>query len=339
VVHRPGGHRRLRIEEHPSPTVRADDVLIRVAAAGVNYADCMVRMGLYRSARETVGWPITPGFEVAGTIAAVGSRVEDVRIGDEVLAVVRFGGYAEEVTAPRRQVFRVPRGIPSIEAAGLPTVFLTAYYALCELAHPRPGQTLLVHSGAGGVGGALVQLGKLLGCEVVAAVGSAHKVAAVRNLGADHVVDGASEGLWKTAEAVAPEGFDVILDANGGASLRRSYRHLREPGKLVTYGFHTMLRRGRQRPDWLHLLMSWLRTPRFNPLEMTARNRSVLAFNLSTLFAEVELLGDAMERLLGWLEAGRLRPLPTTPCRFEDVAEAHRALESGRTVGKLVLIP
>ena len=112
---------------------------------------------------------------------------------------------------------------------------------------------------------------------------------------------------------------------------------LAAPGKLVIYGFHGMMRKGRDRPSWPKLLYDWLRTPRFDPLRMANANRSVLAFNLSYLFAETELLAEVMERLLGWLDEGAIVPPPVETYRFEDVASAHRAIESGRTVGKLVL--
>jgi len=337
VVHAPGGHDRLRVEEHEVPRPGPGQILIDVEAAGVNFADCVVRIGLYRSAREFVGWPITPGFEVAGTVAGLGPDVTDIEVGTTVFAVTRFGGYASRVTVPRQQVFEVPTGFDPIRMAGFPTVFLTAYYALFELAHPRPGSRVLVHSAGGGVGGALVQLGKVAACEVIGAVGGSHKVKVARDHGADHVIDTSRQDLWSSAEKIAPRGFDVIFDANGAASLRRSYAHLEAPGRLVVYGFHTMFPRGRGRPSWPKLAFEYLRTPRFHPLRMTTENRSVLAFNLSYLFDEAELLTEAMSRLLTWLEEERIRPLATATYPIEAVAEAHRALETGTTVGKLVL--
>jgi NADPH:quinone reductase-like Zn-dependent oxidoreductase len=338
VVHKAGGHGRLVIEEHPDPPFGDHEVLIDVEAAGVNFADCVVRMGLYQSAKDYVGWPITPGFEVAGRVCAVGGGVDDFETGDSVMAVTLFGGYATRLAVPHHQVFRIPDGVSAAEAAGFPVVFLTAHYALFELAHVRAGGRVLVHSAGGGVGGALVQLAKDAGCHVVGVVGGGHKVDSVLGHGADHVIDTSREDLWPAAERLAPDGFDVILDANGGASIKQSYRHLRPPGKLVVYGFHTMFSRGRGRPDWLRLVFEWLRTPRFDPIRMTHDNRSVLAFNLSYLFQEHEILAEAMGRLLESLRQGRIHPLPTTPVAFDDVAEAHRALESGETVGKLVLM-
>ena len=339
VIHRPGGHDRLVIEEHAENAPGPGEVAVAVDAIGVNYADILVRMGLYRSAREFVGWPICPGFEVAGRVAAVGKDVTDLSEGDRVVAVTLFNAYATRVVVPRRQVFNVPASVTQEQAAGFPAVYLTAYYGLHMLVHPRGDETMLVHSAAGGVGGALVQLGRAAGCRVVGVVGAADKVATVEALGADVVVDKSScKDFWHVVHAASPSGYNLIFDANGAATLRRSYEHLGSPGKLVVYGFHSMLRRGRDRPSWLKLAVDALRTPRFNPLKMTHENRSVLAFNLSYLFTETEILAEAMTELLRWLEDGRIRPLPVTTYEFDKIAAAHRDLESGRTVGKLVLV-
>jgi NADPH:quinone reductase-like Zn-dependent oxidoreductase len=315
-----------------------DEVLVDVEAIGVNYADCVTRMGLYASAKRYVGFPVTPGFEVAGHVAAVGEGVSDLAMGTEVIALTRFNGYASQVLVKRVQVFRKPPQLSMQQAAGFSVVFLTAWFALFELAHPREGQKILVHSAAGGVGGALVQLGRLAACQVVGVVGAAHKIDAVRRLGADHVIDKASEDLWRAAERSAPAGYDVILDANGVSTLKQSYRHLAPVGKLVVYGFHSMLPRKGGRPNRLRLLWDYYRTPCFSPFSLTTRNRSVLGFNLSFLFDRSELLLAAMEQLTDWLEEGRIRPPAIHSCAFEQVARAHRDLESGQTVGKLVLI-
>lgn len=338
VIHRPGGHDRLRLERHPDPEPGPGEVLIDVRAAGVNFADCIARMGLYASAREYVGWPLTPGFEVAGTVAATGREVSGFRAGDAVLALTLFGGYATRLTVPAGQVAPVPEGWSWAQAAGFPTVFLTAWYALCRLADPEPGARVLVHSAAGGVGQALVQLARVRGCRVTAVVGAAHKRETVAALGAEAVIDRASQDLWQNAESIAPDGFDAVFDANGVATLRQSYRHLAPGGRLIVYGFHTMFRRGRSRPSWTKLAWDWLRTPRFNPLEMTGANRSVMAFNLSFMGHRADVLRAGLDQLMEWAGAGLVAPLPTTTHAFRDAAEAHRCLESGLSVGKHVLL-
>jgi NADPH:quinone reductase-like Zn-dependent oxidoreductase len=336
-IARAGAYDQLRIVEAAALVPGAGEVRVDVAFAGVNYADCVVRMGLYESAKKYVGWPITPGFEVAGTVGAVGPGVDPTLLGAEVFAVTRFGGYASQVVVPRGQVFARPARLSLAEAAAFPAVHMTAHVALFELAHPRPGERVLVHSAAGGVGSALVQLARSAGCHVTAVVGASAKVAAARALGADEVIDRATEDLWRRAEAISPRGFDVVLDANGVSTLDGSYRHTAPMGRLVVYGFHSMMPRRGGRPDWGKLALDWLRTPRFNPLSLTTTSRSVLAFNLSFLFDRTDLMESGMARLLAALEGGALRAPTITVYPFERVAEAHAALESGRTVGKLVL--
>ena len=329
-----GGYDKLTLVDGPDPVPGPDEELVRVEAIGVNYADCIVRMGLYASAKTYVGWPITPGFEVAGT----------TRDGERVVALTRFGGYASHVVVPKRQVFPLPKGFSMAEGAAFPAVNLTAYYALFELCHLRPGMTLLVHSAAGGVGSALVVLGKIAKCRVVAVVGAAHKVDHVRALGADLVIDKSQGDLWRAAEQFAPAGYDVVLDANGAETIGASFRHLAPTGRLVVYGFATMLPRGKGagesgKPRWAKLAIDWLRTPRFDPLTMTNENKSVMAFNLSYLFDRPDLLAESMQALTAWVDEGKLPAPRVQTFPLDRVAEAHRAIESGTTIGKLVLEP
>ncbi|SES76310.1 NADPH:quinone reductase [Myxococcus fulvus] len=339
VIPKAGGYEQLRVENLNQVSPGSGEVRVATQAIGVNYADCVIRMGLYASAKEYVGWPITPGFEFAGTVDAVGEGVTDLSPGDRVFGVTRFGGYATHVVVPRHQVFALPSKLTMEQAAGFPAVFLTAYYALFELAHPRPGTNVLVHSAAGGVGSALLQLGRIAGCRMVGVVGSTHKVEAARALGADVVIDKSREDLWKAAEAASPKGYEVVLDANGPSTLKDSYRHLASPGKLVIYGFHSMLPRTGGTPNYAKLAWDWLRTPRFDPLTLTNDNTSVLAFNLSYLFEQRFVLEDSMARLLAWVEEGKVVSPKVTTFKLDDVAQAHQALESGTTVGKLVLVP
>lgn len=352
-----GGFDRLKLEEvaDPVPAAGSEEVRVRTDAVGVNFADSIIRMGLYESAKKYVGWPITPGFEFSGTVdmAPPGSRWKE---GDVVFGVTRFGGYATHVVVPPHQLFPQPAKWSRLESAAFPAVFLTAYYALVELANVRKGQTILVHSAAGGVGTALLQLAKVLGLRAVGVVGSSKKVQTAQKLGAALVIDKSTQDLWREAKAFAPNGYDVVLDANGLETLGKSFDHLASPGKLVVYGFHSMFRRandasdgggraqallrkiwGAGRPDYAKLAADWLRTPRFNPLDLTNLNRSILAFNLSYLFENTEFLAEAMTRMLDWVTTGELVPPTVTTFPLEAVADAHRAIESGTTVGKLVL--
>ena len=189
------------------------------------------------------------------------------------------------------------------------------------------------------MGGSLVQLLKIIGCEVVGVVGSSHKVSAARDFGADHVIDKSTQDLWAEAERLAPNGYHVILDANGVSTLKDSYGHLRTAGKLVVYGFSSMIPKTGGRPNWPQLAVGWLRTPRFNPMDMTNSSKSVLAFNLSYLFDEVDILHECLSAIEGWVASGQIVAPPITTYALSDVGQAHRDIESGKTIGKLVLIP
>ena len=339
VIHRAGGYERLQIEEAAAPVPGAGELRVDVSAIGVNYADCVIRMGLYASAKEYVGWPITPGFEVAGVVSGLGAGVDGWALGQPVMAVTRFGGYAGQICVPAAQVFTPPAGLATAEAAGLPTIFLTADHALHTVARAGRGEWVLVHAAAGGVGSALVQLAARAGCRVVGVVGGAHKVAAARALGAELVIDRSQPGLWEQARRAAPAGFAAIFDANGVSTLRASYQHLAPAGRLVVYGFHSMLPRQGGRPNYLKLAIDYVRTPWFSAMDLVNHNKSVLGFNLSYMFHREDLLREAMARILGGFAEGALRMPAVATYRLEEVARAHADLESGRTVGKLVLLP
>ncbi|MBZ0271709.1 medium chain dehydrogenase/reductase family protein [bacterium] len=339
VVRRPGAYDRLELVEEPIAEPGEGEVRIRVEAIGVNFADTAVRMGLYRAARKLVGWPITPGFEVAGRVDEIGPGVNDLALDERVMALTLFGGYAAHVVVPRDAVFRVPPDWSINDAAGFAVVFLTAYYALFELGGPRAGGAVLVHSAAGGVGQALMQLCRIGGFRAIGVVGSAHKIDAVRALGAEAVIDRSAENLWRRAAQIVPEGYDVVCDAIGYKTLRGGYAALRPGGQLVSFGLASMMKPGRGKPDWPRIIWGLLRMPRYNPMKLTIDNKSVHGFNLSCMYERRELLAAFMERLLEWAAQGRIAPAPTRTFPLAEAGEAHRSLESGETTGKLVLVP
>ena len=329
----------MRLVESPDPAPQPGEVLVNVRAVGVNFADVVVRLGLYESAKKYVGWPITPGFEFAGEVGALGTGVSDLQVGERVLGVTRFGGYSSHLCVPRTQVFRVPEALSFAQAATFPTVFLTAYYALRETFKLRAGAKVLVHAAAGGVGLAALQLARADGLLPIGVVGSSHKCEVAREYGAHAIIDRSQQELWAEVERLAPQGLDVVLEANGPETMRQSYQHLRPTGRLIVYGFSSMLSRGRAGPNWFKVAREFLKTPRFSPLEMIDSNKGVVAFNLSYLFEEQALLEEAMTRMLGEVAAGKLRALPVTEFALADAGQAHKALQTGSTVGKLALIP
>jgi len=341
VIERPGGFRRLQVQECENPSPGDNEVLVEISAAGVNFADIFIRLGLYKSAKEFVGWPITPGFEFSGRVLICGPDVTDLNQGDRVFGLTLFGAYATHLCVPRDQIFLIAENskFTSDQWAAFPAVFLTAYHGLFQNFALRPGMKILVHSAAGGVGGALLQLGKISDCRMIGVVGATHKVNTAFDCGADRVIDKSKEDLWARAREIAPDGFDVVFDANGPATLKQSYLHLAPAGKLVAYGFHSMLSTYGGVANYLKLIWQYLRVPRWSPLNMTQENKSLIAFNLSFLFHRKDLLQGAMQDLLKWVEEGKIKTPTVQPFPFEKVADAHRALESGTTVGKLILKP
>lgn len=347
VISKPGGYDCLEVKNAPleeMENLQADELLIKVHAAGVNYADVCVRWGLYSSAKKFVGWPITPGFEFSGYIVATGSKVETFKPGIPVFGISFFGAYSQWLVVKSWQIYPLLEQYPFTleQAAGIPAVFLTAYHALYQNIIIRPGMKILIHSAAGGVGQALVQLAHRLKLEVTAVIGSSRKYDYVNKiLKPQYIIDKSKQDLWEAAHHISPRGFDIIADANGVATLKKSYQHLAPMGKLLIYGFHSMLPRKGGKISLKHrlnLAIDYLKTPRFNPLFMTNQNKSIVTFNLSYLFCYQNLYKQAMQDLLNAFKNGELMAPPVTSYALEEVALAHAAIESGKTHGKLILL-
>lgn len=337
VIHSAGSYDKLKVEEHLDLVPKANEVLIETHAVGINYADVCVRFGVYESAKEYVGWPITPGFEVSGVIKELGPGVNKWKVGDVVIGFSLFNAYASQVCIPETQVLPLPKNFSMEQAAGFPAVFFTAYHALYQQAYIPPNSTLMIHSAAGGVGSALVQLCRLAGHKVVGVIGSSHKKEYLEQFNPDFIIDKSKENLWEKASEFQPDGYQVIFDANGASTLKQSYKHLRPTGKLIVYGAHSLLPKSGGRLNYIKAGLGLLKTPKFNPMEMISSNKSVLGFNLSFLFQEKTLIEECTQKLIELTESEKMKPIPVTIFNFDDVAKAHQLIESGRSVGKIVL--
>ncbi len=330
VIHSPGDYRVLKLEDHPDLVPCAGEVIVDVRAAGVNYADIIIRWGLYESAKKFVGWPITPGFEFAGIRKDTGEKVIGVKL---------FHSYASEVSVSPDFLFTLPEKMSFEEGAAFPAVMMTAYHALFQNVVVRSGMTALIHSAAGGVGSSLVQLCRIKGIKTIGVIGSSHKREVMMKIGCDHIIDKSSEDLWKKVEEYAPEGVDLAFDANGVETMKESYQHLAPCGKLMVYGAHSMFPKTGGKVNWVKLATDFLRTPKFNPLNMTSENKSLITFNLSFLFGRKDLFQEGMMDLLNWYEEGKISIPQVRSFPLSEVGEAHKMLESGKSVGKIVLIP
>uniref|UniRef100_A0A7S3WNV1 Enoyl reductase (ER) domain-containing protein n=1 Tax=Emiliania huxleyi TaxID=2903 RepID=A0A7S3WNV1_EMIHU len=330
-----------RLPDGPPP----GHAIVRIKAFSVNYADVTIRWGLYESAIKYVGYPICPGFDLAGVVERVGPGAS-VQEGDTVVGITFFGAYSERVLVPCHQLFAVPKGMSIAQAAALPSVSGTALHALA-LAGLWPSlpasrnRAVLVHSAAGGVGSMLVQMAKAIGCHpIVAVVGASHKVAACEALGATAVIDKSKEDLWSAASKAAPGGYCAIFDANGVQTLARSYSALAQTGTLVIYGFHTNLPTSSMLNPlaWARMLVGILRMPRFDPMDLVLSSKSVAGFNLSFFADETRMVGRYFEQILAWVEDGSLALSNVTTFPMDELPRAHDAIQSGQSIGKLVCL-
>jgi NADPH:quinone reductase-like Zn-dependent oxidoreductase len=335
IIDKPGNYSVFRYDDTPIEDPLPSEIQVEIKACGINFADTIVRLGLYAAARGE--YPICPGLEYAGVVSRVGKDVKEFGPGDRVFGVSRFGGYTTAINTPPELLWKLPNQWDFNRGATFPVVYLTAYYALYHVGHLRQEDMVLVHSAAGGVGLALLHLLKIKGNRSVGVVGRPEKAPVSKEAGATFTIDKSSHDLWAKAEALSPEGYDLILDANGASTLKSSYLHLKPTGRLLIYGFASMFSHS-GRKNYLKLLWYYLRTPRFNPFDMTGANKTVSGFNLIYLFDKVTLFRNIVDTLLRWESEAKLPPMPITTFPFEDVVKAHKAIESGKSVGKLVLV-
>jgi NADPH:quinone reductase-like Zn-dependent oxidoreductase len=357
-------------EENSGANIPADCVILKNQCFSVNYADCTIRWGLYESAKRFVGWPIVPGFDVAGMIEAVPCRSNTndsdgesddaprqplFQVGDCVFGCTLFGAYSNRILIPGKQLRKIPRGISMEQAAALPAVSLTALYALSLAGYfPRvapqghsndyllySNNSILIHSAAGGVGSMLVQMSKILGLSpIVGVVGNTSKVEAAKQLGCDMVIDKSHQDLWKRASEIMPNGYKTIMDANGVSTLQQSYDHLAPTGRLIVFGFHSNLPLGTDslNPlEWIKMANKMKQMPAFDPMHLTVDNKAVLGFNLSFFADEEKLVGDLFDQICQWLEEGLLVCPSIATFEMKDIGDAHRLIQSGSSVGKIVV--
>lgn len=322
----------LAVQEWPDPEVGSGQVRIRVQAAGLNFADVLARVGLYPDAPKP---PAVMGYEVAGEIDSVGPASDGFQPGDRVIAGTRFNGFAELVTADIRNMLRIPEGMTFEEAAAIPVNYGTAYVAIARLAAVRPGETVLVHAAAGGVGIAALQILRDRGA-VVIGTASTPKHDACLAEGAEQVIDYRTKDVkQEVSKITSGRGVDVVLDALG--TFRESYAMLRPGGRLVIYGASQLLTGDRR--NLVKALRAVATMPRFNALKLMNENRSVMGLNLLKWWDERGSLEDVIDPLTELVERGVIRPVVSETFSFERAGDAHRYIQDRRNVGKVVLTP
>lgn len=329
VITRHGPPEVLQVQQRPDPVARAGEVLIDVRAAGVNFADLMARLGLYPDAPKP---PCVVGYEVAGTVKALGEGAGDrIAVGDRVVAPVRFGGYAEQVSAQADGVVPLPDGLSFEQGAAIPINYTTAWEALVRAGNLQPGERVLIHAAAGGVGIAATQIARRTGAEIWGTA-SPSKHGAIRGFGVEHPIDYTRSG-WERA---VPK-VDLVMDALGGASFRRSYGLLRAGGRLVCFGASGVV--AGEKRNLVAAARTALRMPRFNLLKQMADSKAVIGLNVLTLWDELGTAERWTKPLTEMLADGTIEPVVAEAFPFDRAGDAHTFISERRNVGKVVLNP
>jgi NADPH:quinone reductase-like Zn-dependent oxidoreductase len=334
-IMRTGGPEVLAVRETPDPEARPGEVRVRVHAAGLNFAEVMARQGLYPDAPKP---PCIVGYEVAGVVDALGPGAVGPRIGRRVMALVRFGGHAETVCAPAEQVLEIPDEMSFAEAAALPVNYLTAYHMLFRVANLRPGERVLVHMAAGGVGIAVLQLCATVGGVTTFGTASAAKHEVLRAEGCTHPIDYRSvDYVPEVRRLTGGEGVDIVLDPLGGHDWKKGMSLLRPVGRLVAYGFANLA--SGERRNLISLARQAIGIPVRTPLGLMNHNCSISGVNIGHLWGRAAMLREELDALLALWRAGQIKPRIDAVIPFASAAQAHQRITERRNVGKVVLVP
>jgi NADPH2:quinone reductase len=332
TLRRHGGPDVLALTDVPSPRPGEGEVAVDVEAIGINYAEVLSRKGLY-------GWapakPYVPGMEVAGVVSAVGPGVAPERVGQRVMVGMQHGGYAERVVVRAAQALPALEGLSLVENAAFAVNYMTAWVSLMEMARLRPSDRVLITAAAGGVGTAAVRIASAFGCDVVALAGSPEKLRELPALGAHHTVSYRADG-WQEAlaETLDGRGPDVVLEVVGGEVYRTCLAALAPFGRLVVAGY-AGLDYSLWKP-WT-LWSAWRGKPRADVIELALGSTGVLASHIGYLLGDEARLEAVWRDLVAFAGEHGLRPVVGHTYAFEDLPEAHRLMESRKSVGKIVV--
>jgi NADPH:quinone reductase-like Zn-dependent oxidoreductase len=329
-----GGPETLQIREAPDPAPDPGQLRIRVKASGINFADILARQGLYPDSPRI---PCVVGYEVSGTVDAVGQGVSGAWTGKDVFAMTRFGGYADVVVVPEKQVFEKPASLTHEQAAALPVNYLTAWQLLVVMGSLSKHETVLIHNAGGGVGLAAIDVARHIGARIIGTASSG-KHAFLRQRGAHEVIDYRTQD-WpaELMRLTDGRGIELITDPMGGKHWKKSYRALRSTGRLGMFGISVATESSLFGP--LRLLPVALGMPFFHPIPLMNNNRSVFGVNLGHLWHETDKIRIWMDTLLRGLSEGWVRPHVDKSFRFEQAGDAQAYMEARRNIGKVVLTP
>ena len=338
MITRHGGPEVLEVQERPDPPVGPGQIRIAVKAAGLNFADLMARSGVYPDAPKP---PCVIGYDIAGEVESVGEGVAAHSVGDRVLAGTRFGGYAEVVTVDENQALALPDQLSFEQGAAFVVNYTTAYAGIVLMGGLRKGDRLLMHAAAGGVGIAATQIANGIGAEIFGTA-SAAKHDAIREQGVDHAIDYGNQDFEEEIKRITGgQGVDVVMDAIGPSSFRKSYRSLRQGGRLIMFGL-SEVQTGERRniPAVIKGLarMPTATMPWWKSLSIMNENKGVYGLNMLQWW-DREGLDRVIEPLAEPLAAGELVPVVAESFPFDRAGDAHAYLAEGKNIGKVVIVP
>ena len=330
-VFKPGSLSKLKQTEEPLAEPAAHEVRVAVKAIGLNYADIFAIMGLYSA---TPKGAFVPGLEFAGVVEAVGAEVSQFKPGAAVFVVTRFGAYTTKLNMDEKYLLPLPQGFGMNDAAAFPVQALTAYYALRPLGDLQQGQTVLIHSAAGGVGLLANRIAKKWNAYTIGVVGSKAKFSVLEQEGYNKWIERSSHFPEELQKALGDRPLNLVLEATGGKFLQWSYDALAPMGRLVAYGSARFTPRSKA-PNWPRLIWQYLTRPKLDPMKMITENKSVMGFNLIWLYEQHDLFQALMQEIL---ELQLAPPHIGHTFTFDQLPEALELFRSGKTVGKVVVL-
>ena len=334
VTTRNGGVEVLKVEEKPDPRPGKGEVLVRVRAAGLNFADILARQGLYPDGPKK---PCVMGYEVAGVVEATGEAVDQGLIGKAIVAMTRFSGQSELVTVQSAQTFDKPDSLSFEQAAAIPVNYLTAYALLAVMGSLQPGEAVLIHNAGGGVGLAALDIAKRLSATTYGTA-SPSKHEFLRARGLDHPIDYRNQDwLPVLMQLTNGRGVELVIDPIGGGHWKKSYRALRSTGRLGMFGVSAASANGLR--GKLGLVKAAWQTPWFHPFGLLNKNRGVFGLNLGHMWHEPQKVSEWMGELLDGVKQGWVRPHVDKAFSFDQVRDAHAYIEARKNIGKVVLVP
>ncbi|XP_030630135.1 synaptic vesicle membrane protein VAT-1 homolog [Chanos chanos] len=330
-----GGYDKVKLQiKKGLPSPKSGEVMVRVKACGLNFAELLGRQGLYERLPSP---PVTPGMECSGVIEAVGEEVTDRKVGDSVLVLGRCGLWQEVVVVQADHTFPMPEGMSYEEAAALPINYITAYMMLFELGNLRPNQSVLVHMAAGGVGIAATQLCHTVTDVTVFGTASASKHEVISQGGVNHPIDYRTRDYVEEIRKISPKGLDIILDPLGGSDTQKAFNLLKPMGTLIVYGAANRLTG--QKKNLLALAKSWYNQFSINAVSLMHANKAICGFHLGYLDDEFPLIARVLNTLLELYTQGKIKPRIDSTYHFEQVGDAMRRMQERNNIGKVILFP